>query len=150
MLINIISIQKNDKEFKQINNKYLKLINNYAIIKDREIYNKKISLAQNLGQKAARKAYELEFAPYMKGFCIGLDERGQELNSTDFARLFEDKNMLSFFIGGAFGMELDFLQRLDFRLSFSKLTLAHKFVKSLLLEQIYRALCIKAKHPYHK
>ncbi|EAI0562232.1 23S rRNA (pseudouridine(1915)-N(3))-methyltransferase RlmH, partial [Campylobacter coli] len=32
----------------------------------------------------------------------------------------------------------------------SKLTLAHQFVKILLLEQIYRAFCINSNHPYHK
>ncbi|MPB27812.1 23S rRNA (pseudouridine(1915)-N(3))-methyltransferase RlmH, partial [Campylobacter jejuni] len=85
-----------------------------------------------------------------KGFCIVLDERGKELTSVEFAKLIADKNNLNFFIGGAYGLRDEFNQRLEFRLSLSKLTLAHQFVKILLLEQIYRAFCINSNHPYHK
>ncbi|ELB6159796.1 23S rRNA (pseudouridine(1915)-N(3))-methyltransferase RlmH, partial [Campylobacter jejuni] len=73
-----------------------------------------------------------------------------ELTSIEFAKLIQDKNELSFFIGGAYGLREEFNQSLDFRLSLSKLTLAHQFVKTLLLEQIYRAFCINNNHPYHK
>lgn len=85
-----------------------------------------------------------------KGYCIALDEKGKDLTSIEFAKLIQDKNELSFFIGGAYGLREEFNQSLDFRLSLSKLTLAHQFVKTLLLEQIYRAFCINNNHPYHK
>jgi hypothetical protein len=35
-------------------------------------------------------------------------------------------------------------------ISLSRLTYAHKIAKVVLFEQIYRGLCIKNNHPYHK
>ncbi|TEY25420.1 23S rRNA (pseudouridine(1915)-N(3))-methyltransferase RlmH, partial [Campylobacter sp. CH185] len=122
----------------------------YATLKEINVFNKKIALAQNLNAIEAKKSYEEAFMPYKKGYCITLDERGKELTSIEFAKLIQDKNELSFFIGGAYGLREEFNQSLDFRLSLSKLTLAHQFVKTLLLEQIYRAFCINNNHPYHK
>lgn len=147
--MNIFYIQKND-EFKTWSEKYSKLICKYATLKEINVFNKKISSAQNLGVQEAKKSYEEAFTPYKKGFCIVLDERGKELTSKEFARLIRDKNVLSFFIGGAYGLREEFTQNFDFSFSLSKLTLEHHFVKILLLEQIYRAFCINNNHPYHK
>ncbi|MDN5377136.1 MAG: rRNA (pseudouridine1915-N3)-methyltransferase, partial [Sulfurospirillum sp.] len=44
----------------------------------------------------------------------------------------------------------EFLKKTDKVISLSKLTYAHKIAKVVLLEQIYRGLCIKNNHPYHK
>lgn len=147
--VNIFHIQKND-EFKIWGEKYAKLISKFADLKEHNLFNKKIAAAQNLNAQAAKLSYEEAFTPHMKGFCIVLDERGKELTSVEFAKLIADKNNLNFFIGGAYGLRDEFSQSLDFRLSLSKLTLAHQFVKILLLEQIYRAFCINSNHPYHK
>lgn len=147
--VNIFHIQKND-EFDTWSKKYTKLISKFANLKEYNLFNKKIALAQNLNAQSAKKSYEEAFIPYKKGFCIVLDERGKELTSIEFAKLIADKNEISFFIGGAYGLNEDFTKSLDFSLSLSKLTLAHQFVKTLLLEQIYRAFCINSNHPYHK
>ncbi len=149
MQINIFCIQKNN-ELKIWSEKYYKLISKYATLKQMDIFNKKIASAQNSSAAKAKKSYEEVFIPYKKGFCIVLDEKGKELTSMEFAKLIRDKNEISFFIGGAYGLREEFSQSLDFRLSLSKLTLAHQFVKTLLLEQIYRAFCINNNHPYHK
>ncbi len=149
MQIRIFYIQKDD-EFGVLREKYLRLISRYAVLRENNLLNKKISKAQNLGALEARKSYEEAFLPYKKDFCIVLDERGEQLTSVEFARLIENKKVLNFFIGGAFGLGEEFLRAFDFRLSLSRLTLAHQFAKILLLEQIYRAFCIHNNHPYHK
>ena len=150
MQINIVSIQKSQSEFQNENEKYIKLISKYASIKDISIFNNKIAKAQSKNQIDAKKSYSEHFLQYKKGFNIALDEKSKELNSIEFANLIKDKNEISFFIGGAYGIEDSFLKNVDFNLSLSKLTLAHKFVKLLLLEQIFRAFCINNNHPYHK
>lgn len=149
MQIHIICVQKND-DFKIFTEKYLKLIRPFAFVDECRIFSSKIAQAQKTSAKAAQKSYEQEFLAHKKGFNIILDERGKTLNSLEFAELLEGKNELSFFIGGAYGFESGFLKHFDFTLSLSALTLAHQFVKILLLEQIYRAFCIKHQHPYHK
>ncbi|TQR31279.1 23S rRNA (pseudouridine(1915)-N(3))-methyltransferase RlmH [Campylobacter sp. MIT 99-7217] len=150
MQINVFSIQKNSLEFKESEEKYIKFISKFALLKDISLFNNKIANAQKIGAKEAKKSYEEQLKPYKKGFCVVLDERGKELNSLEFSNLLSDKNELSFFIGGAFGLEEEFIKSFDLALSLSRLTLAHQFVKILLLEQIYRGFCIKYKHPYHK
>ncbi|MBK1963370.1 23S rRNA (pseudouridine(1915)-N(3))-methyltransferase RlmH [Campylobacter novaezeelandiae] len=149
MRVNIICIQKKD-ELKELTKKYTKLISNYSQIKEFNLFNQKISLAQNISPLEAQKSYEKAFEPYKKNFSIALDERGKNLNSLEFARLLKDKNEINFFIGGAFGLRKEFIDTLDFSLCFSSFTLAHQLVKILLLEQIYRAFCINFNHPYHK
>ncbi|MBW1436178.1 23S rRNA (pseudouridine(1915)-N(3))-methyltransferase RlmH, partial [Campylobacter jejuni] len=119
MQVNIFCIQKSD-EFKTWSEKYSKFISKYATLKEINVFNKKIALAQNLNAIEAKKSYEEAFMPYKKGYCIALDERGKELTSIEFAKLIQDKNELSFFIGGAYGLREEFNQSLDFRLSLSK------------------------------
>lgn len=150
MQINIISIEKNDDDFKNIKDKYIKLISKYSQVNDLSLFNKKIAKAQSIDAINAKKSYHENFLPYYKGFTIALDEKSKELNSIEFANLLKDKNEISFFIGGAYGLNDEFLKSVNFTLSLSKLTLAHKFVKILLLEQIFRAFCINNNHPYHK
>ncbi|MBK1972227.1 23S rRNA (pseudouridine(1915)-N(3))-methyltransferase RlmH [Campylobacter sp. TTU_617] len=149
MRVNIICIQKKD-ELKELTKKYTKLISNYSQINEFNLFSQKISLAQNISPLEAQKSYEKAFEPYKKGFSIVLDEKGRKLNSLEFANLLKDKNEISFFIGGAFGLRKEFINTLDFSLCFSSFTLAHQLVKILLLEQIYRAFCINFNHPYHK
>lgn len=137
-------------DFINLEQKYLKLIENFAKISFHNAYNNKIIKANKQGSEFAKKAYEEAFLEYKKGFCIVLDERGTELDSTEFAGLLADKNELRFFIGGAYGLEKNFTQSFDFVLCLSKFTLAHSLAKIVLLEQIYRAFCIQKNHPYHK
>ncbi|EEG5257385.1 23S rRNA (pseudouridine(1915)-N(3))-methyltransferase RlmH, partial [Salmonella enterica subsp. enterica serovar Typhi] len=88
--VNIFCIQKSD-EFKTWNEKYSKLISKYATLKEINVFNKKIALAQNLNAIEAKKSYEEAFMPYKKGYCIALDEKGKDLTSIEFAKLIQDK-----------------------------------------------------------
>ncbi|MCX2682699.1 23S rRNA (pseudouridine(1915)-N(3))-methyltransferase RlmH [Campylobacter sp. MIT 21-1685] len=149
MQIHIFSIQKH-KEFESLAEKYRKYISFFATLKEHNLFDRKIANAQNRNALAAKKSYEEVFTPHKKGFCVVLDEKGKAFDSKEFADFIENKNELRFFIGGAYGLREEFCQSFNFSLSLSKLTLAHHFVKILLLEQIYRAFCIKSNHPYHK
>jgi 23S rRNA (pseudouridine1915-N3)-methyltransferase len=79
-----------------------------------------------------------------------LDESGKVYDSIGFSNIFEKENEINFFIGGAYGFEDNFLKQCNEVVSLSKLTFSHKIAKIVLLEQIYRALSIVNKHPYHK
>lgn len=150
MHITLISIQKNEHIYQPLNDKYIKLISHFASIKDICVFNAKIGSAQKQGQIKAQQSYAEHLKPYKKGFCVILHEEGKEFSSFELAQFLQDKNELSFFIGGAFGFEQSFVNSFDLSLSLSRLTLAHHLAKILLLEQIYRACCINSKHPYHK
>lgn len=122
----------------------------YAQIELITIFNKTISKAQQLDSNQAKLAYTEAFLPYMKGFCIALDVKGENLDSHSFATLLKKEAQVTFFIGGAHGFDESFLSQYQKVISLSRLTYAHKIAKTVLLEQIYRGLCINHGHPYHK
>ena len=132
---------------------YEELIKNakkYATIEVVDIFNKKINQAQNSG--LAQESYTQALQPYLKSdyLNIALHPEAKELDSFEFANLFEEHSKIAFFIGGAYGFENSFLQQCTMRLSLSRLTMSHKIAKMVLLEQIFRALTIVHNHPYHK
>lgn len=55
-----------------------------------------------------------------------------------------------FVIGGAGGLDADWLQQGDWVWSLSPLTFPHMLVRVLLAEQLYRAWSILNHHPYHR
>jgi len=88
-------------------------------------------------------------------FVVALDEHGKGLTSTLFASkmaAWRDSGipMIAFVIGGADGLDQDFLSGCDFRLAFGAMTWPHKLVRVLVAEQIYRAESIQSGHPYHR
>ncbi len=88
-------------------------------------------------------------------FRIVLDERGKALSSDDFAstlrrHLDQGTNALSFLIGGPDGHAPETRSAAGLLLSFGPMTWPHRLVRVMLAEQIYRAVTILARHPYHR
>lgn len=123
----------------------------YAKIEIHNLFNKTISKAQMIGENEARQSYSEVFEPKLSsGYNIALDVLGKKLDSYAFASMIENDSTINFFIGGAYGFSRDFLQKCDRVISLSDLTFAHKVANLVLLEQIFRGLCIGNNHPYHK
>lgn len=85
---------------------------------------------------------------------IVLDERGQELSSTEFAQrlgAWRDQGVrqVAFVIGGAYGHTEDMRAKADLVLALSRMTFPHQFVRAILAEQLYRAFAILNRLPYH-
>ncbi|HEX8815263.1 MAG TPA: 23S rRNA (pseudouridine(1915)-N(3))-methyltransferase RlmH [Terriglobales bacterium] len=83
-----------------------------------------------------------------------LDSRGQQLSSEELAQFIRDHQQRSsqpllFAIGGADGFTDQTRRAANFTLSLGKMTLAHELARVVLLEQLYRAFTILARHPYH-
>ncbi|NJO36138.1 MAG: 23S rRNA (pseudouridine(1915)-N(3))-methyltransferase RlmH [Rhodospirillales bacterium] len=113
---------------------------------------------QSQGDKARRlgiEAEKIEKALPGNAALILLDERGDNLSSTDLAgrieRFREDgRHTLAFVIGGADGLAPSLTGRADLRLAFGRATWPHRLVRVMLAEQIYRASTILSGHPYHR
>ncbi len=89
------------------------------------------------------------------GLLIALDEKGKSFSSADFANkigTWRDEGIrdLVFVIGGADGLDGKVRNQANLKLSFGVQTWPHMLVRGLLAEQIYRAQCILAGHPYHR
>jgi 23S rRNA (pseudouridine1915-N3)-methyltransferase len=91
------------------------------------------------------------FIPKMDtGYNIALDVLGIQIDSFAFSKILENKTIINFYIGGAYGFNKEFLSLCDRVISLSNLTYAHKIANIVLCEQIFRGLCIINNHPYHK
>ena len=57
---------------------------------------------------------------------------------------------MAFLIGGADGLDDAVIKRADWVMGLGTMTWPHLLVRGMLTEQIYRAQCILAGHPYHR
>jgi 23S rRNA (pseudouridine1915-N3)-methyltransferase len=151
MNINLYSIAKKENDdYSKIANDLSKMIKKFAKIDDKTIFTKEISKAQTISDIQAKRSYTNAYEPFLQNsYNIALDVEGKHLDSFEFSNILDHSN-INFFIGGAYGFEDDFLKRCDKKISLSTLTFSHKIAKIVLLEQIFRGLCIKNNHPYHK
>jgi 23S rRNA (pseudouridine1915-N3)-methyltransferase len=85
---------------------------------------------------------------------VALDERGREWTSVELARRvggwLEGGRDVALVLGGADGLAPAVLDRAEEKLALSRLTLAHRLARLVLVEQLYRALTILRGEPYHK
>jgi 23S rRNA (pseudouridine1915-N3)-methyltransferase len=85
---------------------------------------------------------------------ILLDEHGSLMDSVGFSNYIGSRQdastkSLVFCIGGAFGFSDAVKARANDLLSLSKMTFSHQLVRTLFLEQLYRACTIRKGEKYH-
>ncbi len=82
-----------------------------------------------------------------------LDEHGREPRSIELAQWLEKKQSIArrlvFIIGGPYGFSPAVYTRANEQLSLSRLTFSHQMVRTIFLEQLYRACTIIKGEPYH-
>ncbi len=152
MKVDIISIAKKEHTiYEPLYKELLKMSSRFAKIQDIELFSKDITKAHNISSKASKQAYTKILKPYLSNsFCVSLHPDGEIIDSFEFSKLLNDKMHVKFFIGGAHGLENDFLNKSHAVVSLGRLTMSHKIAKVILLEQIYRGFSILNNHPYHK
>jgi len=151
--INIIIVDKKGKDnlYSGLIEHYKKIAKPFAKVEVIEVFDKDIAKAHDISPVAAQKSYTKALEKYMQnGINIALHPAAKEVDSHDFANLLKDSVQVNLFIGGAYGFERDFLVKCNNAISFGKITLSHKLVKIVLLEQVFRGLSINNNHPYHK
>jgi 23S rRNA (pseudouridine1915-N3)-methyltransferase len=110
------------------------------------------------GEDGAR-ARQLEAGRILAALPAGcvpvvLDERGAQATTRELAAWLQgwmaEGVSPAFVIGGADGLADSVKARAGKLLGLSKLTLPHALARVLLVEQLYRAVCIIKGHPYHR
>ncbi|NDO47451.1 23S rRNA (pseudouridine(1915)-N(3))-methyltransferase RlmH [Clostridium sp. MD294] len=89
------------------------------------------------------------------GVVVALAIEGKMFSSEQLAAQIqkdtvEGINHIVFIIGGSLGLSQEVMKKADRALSFSAMTFPHQMMRVILLEQIYRAMRIIKKEPYHK
>ncbi len=85
---------------------------------------------------------------------VALDERGAEETSAEFARRvarwLERGQDVALVVGGADGLAPAVRDRAAETLALSRMTLAHRLARLVLVEQLYRVLTMIRGEPYHR
>ncbi len=156
MNIKIIAVGKIKEKFtKEAIEEYKKRLGAYCSLALCEIPAQDIK-----DENLALKYMELEGEKILQAvksdsYVITLEIEGKMLSSEGFAQKikelsYEGHNEIVFIIGGANGLSRSVRDRADFKLSFSKMTFTHQFIRVLLYEQIYRAFKIINNENYHR
>lgn len=88
-------------------------------------------------------------------FVCLLDVKGKEISSHQLAEKIENwqnrsVKEIAFVIGGQDGASGEVVEKADYSLSLSRLTLTHEMARVVLIEQLYRAYTIIKGFPYQK
>ncbi len=156
--INIIAVGKvKEKYFLDGISEYAKRLNGLCEFKITEIEEenyKKVSnaLIEEIKNKEGKKILS---SNDFKGYVFAMAIEGKKFSSPDFAREIKKladggKGVITFVIGGSYGLSDEVKKRADKLISFSDMTFPHTLFRLMLTEQIYRAFCINAGTPYHK
>jgi 23S rRNA (pseudouridine1915-N3)-methyltransferase len=150
--ISICSIVKGqDALYEPMHQEFTKMISRFAKVEIQDVFNKQIQKAQTMDAAHAKQSYTQAFEPLIaNSYTVALHPEGKIIDSFEFSKLIDGKMSLKFFIGGAYGLEEEFLRQCDQVVSLGKITMSHKVAKVVLLEQIYRGFAILTNHPYHK
>ena len=86
---------------------------------------------------------------------VALDERGKSCTSVGLSEdidkwAADGMSTTVFIIGGADGLDESIRKKARLVLGFGTLTWPHRLARVMLVEQIYRAWSIQARHPYHR
>lgn len=142
MKIKIFCFSDSDKHFDSAINEYKKRV-------DIEIINLKPIKWLEYNQTIQKETDEvIKILEKIKWKKILLSLDWKMLDSMQFSQIFDQD--INFFIGWAYGFDETRLEKLfDLKICFWKLTFPHWLAKLVLLEQIYRANCIKSWKKYH-
>lgn len=158
MRVTIIQVGKTKQSwFKEAEAEYLKRLQPYAKMNIVTLNEAVVPNGDSdAGRKQVKKKEAAEILKHISdgSYVIALDEHGEQMGSVDLAnflkkqRDFEGAD-ITFIIGGSYGLDETVLTAAKKKLALSKLTFTHEMVRTILLEQIYRAFTIITGKIYH-
>ena len=138
-----------DKNWRALQEEYLQRLSHFIKIEIVEIKDGTTHDAREIESKRI-----LEKVNQSNFVCV-LDVKGRSVSSHELAEKIENwQNLglkeIAFVIGGAEGVTSEVVEKADFSLSLSSLTLTHEAARVILTEQLYRAYTIIKGFPYQK
>lgn len=145
MKINLIWVGKTKEPFIHEGlQKYLKLLKPYADVAITAIREEKVKDISRMLVNEGERIQNLR-TPYLL-----LDEKGDTLDSVEFARFIERQgSTATFLLGGAYGVSEDVKTKAKKKIRLSSMTFTHEMSRLIFLEQLYRAFTILKKRGYH-
>ncbi|MBR2909589.1 MAG: 23S rRNA (pseudouridine(1915)-N(3))-methyltransferase RlmH [Clostridia bacterium] len=150
--INVIAVGGiKEKFFVEAIKEYSKRLSKYCQLKIIEVDEE--SNQKSIDVKKQKESERLIASS--KGIMVLLDREGELVSSEKMAEMIDKyqtqgNSELTFVIGGSNGVSEQLKQKANKSISFGKITFPHQLFRVVLLEQIYRAVCINSNTPYHK
>ena len=149
-MIKIICVGKIKENFyREAINEYLKRLSKYTKIEVIELNDLNYDKEKTIREESNFIINKLD-----NSYNILLDINGESLDSVSFSKklnnILIDNHNINFIIGGSYGVSDELKNKVNYRLSFSKMTFPHQLFRVVLLEQIYRAFKIINNEEYHK
>ena len=154
--VNVVAVGKvKEKYFADGISEYAKRIGKFANFSI-------IEVAEENFNKVDAKAIEIikereceRILPHLKGQVYAMAIEGKKYSSENFAKeiktlVDKGEGVITFVIGGSYGLDDKIKQKADKLLSFSDMTFPHTMFRLMLTEQIYRAFSINSGSNYHK
>ena len=133
---------------------YAKRMPHEASIELVEIKPEKRGGGKNVDQLMAAEGARILPAIPPRCRTVALDEKGRQWTTVKLADSIsgwmKNGGDTAFIIGGADGLDASIKNSADEVLALSALTLPHALARVLLAEQLYRALSLIKRHPYHR
>ena len=152
--INVVCVGKlKETYFEQAIKEYQKRLQKFFEFKVVELSEE--ALPSNPSRAQIEKALDVEYQkilPNLKGNIVVCDPKGKQYTSEAFSdfifKNFDSSDTITFVIGSSYGLSQKI--KSNKLISFSLLTFPHHLMRVFVLEQIYRAFCIKNNITYHK
>lgn len=154
MKINLVAVGNlKDSYWKDACFEYLKRLKRFADVKVIEVGEEQVAENPSAIEIAKKKEGQKILAS-AKGKIYLLAVKGKEISSEEFATYIKkDLDMgreITFIIGGSYGTSEEVYSASEQKISFGKITLPHRLMRVVFLEQLYRAFTIINNVSYHK
>ena len=154
--INVVAVGKvKEKYFAEGIAEYSKRLSRFCDFSLIEVEEENFKKTDDSVIEIIKKKEGERLLPYLKGYVFVTAPEGKKLSSEDFAEKIKALSsrgvgVITFVIGGSYGLWQDIKNRADERISFSDMTFPHTLFRLLLTEQLYRAFSLIAGSAYHK
>ena len=154
--VNIVAVGKvKEKYFSDGIAEYKKRISKYADFNIVEVSEENFSKVDDTLIEVIKEREAERILPHLKGTIFVLAIEGKKYSSQNFAKEIKKlidcgEGVITFVIGGSYGLSDKIKKRATGLVSFSDMTFPHTLFRLLLCEQIYRAFSINVGSGYHK
>jgi len=156
--IDIICVGKlKEKYLKDAVDEYCKRLSKYCNLNIIELPDEKLPTNDSNKLFLEIKNKECErISSHIKkdSYVIALDLTGKQYSSEEFSKRIDNISLINgnvtIIIGGSLGMTEQFLNSVNEKICFSKMTFPHQLIRVFLLEQLFRAFKISNNETYHR
>ena len=153
--VNVVAVGKvKEKYFSDGIAEYAKRLSRFCEFKIIEVEEENFKKAESGDISVIKEREGERILPHLKGRVFAMAIEGKRRSSEEFARLIQTAadsvGVMTFVVGGSYGLSEAVKSRADGLLSFSEMTFPHTLFRLMLPEQIYRAFTILGGSAYHK